>query len=177
MLDKRYWVAKCRHGEVGFSTYRTTREDFERQCGTHPHCAKTGDGCAAEVKEISQDDFAARIRSMPAWIKETIKFRKEAARKPILSQKDVDPSKLSSATILGWRLKLSVDCIDGPFRFHMSAKIRGKDPSEGEMTKLGEIMQVMGCHPLPELMLMNEALHFQWDAPDVEARVEEGALN
>ena len=168
--DKRYWVAKCQHGEVGFSTFSTTKEDFERQCSAHPHYAKEGEGCAAEVKEISQDDFAARVRSMPAWIKETIKLRRSATKKVFPSLEGVKFSDIPCATILGWRLRLSVDCGDGPFKFHLSARLtRGGDANEAELAKLGDIIQVMGQTPLPELMTKNEAYHFQWPAHDVDA--------
>jgi hypothetical protein len=170
MLDKRYWVAKCRHGEIGFSTFSTTREDFERQCGAHPHYAKEGEGCAAEIKEISQDDFAARVRTMPAWIKETIKLRRSATKKVFATLKDMKPSEIPAATILGWRLRLSVDRIEGPPRFHLSAKTtRGGDANEAEMTKLGDIIQVLGQSSFPELFAKNEAYHFQWPARDVDA--------
>jgi hypothetical protein len=168
MLDKRYWVAKCRHGEIGFSTFATTKEDFEEQCKNHPH-TKEGEGCAIESKEISQDEFAARVRAMPAWIKETIKLRRSATKKVFPTLKDIKPSEISAATILGWRLRLSVDLTEKRPKFHLSGKpLRGRDATEAEMVKLGQIIQVLGNVSMPELMLKSEAYHFEWNAPDVD---------
>ncbi len=174
MLDKRYWVATCKHGELGFSTYATTREDFERQCGHVAHI-KDGsvfpDGCTFEIKEISQDDFAARVGKMPAWVKQVIKLRREATKKACRSLSEIKPSDVPRATILGWDLRLSVDGMDGPFKFHFSARpVRGTvdEVSESATVKLGEIIQVMGGVPLPEVMTVGEAFHFEWSADDVE---------
>src|SRR6267142_6877724 len=175
MLDKRYWLASCKHGEVGFSTFATTRQDFEEQCKNHPH-VKEGEGCAIEAKEMFRDAFAARVRAMPPWIKQTIKFRREATRRVFRNLHEAKPSNIPSATILGWRLRLSVDCMEGPPRFHLSARpARGGDATVDEMVKLGQVIQVLGQTKMLDLMAKDLAFHFEWEAADVEVETEADA--
>lgn len=169
MMDKRYWLATCEHGDAGFSTYAMTKEDFERQCAHLGHAKEKG--CAIDIKEISQDSFAAHVQTLPKWVKQVVKLRREATRKIFPTLEGVRSSDIPCATIDGWRIRLSVDDMDGKFVFHLSARMaHGNDASEKDMVRLGFMMQVMGAVPLPEIVAKNEAYHFRWDALDVEAR-------
>lgn len=168
MPGKRYWAAICKHGDLGFSTYASTREEFERLCSYSRHDGE--DGSAVEVREISIDEFAAMVKMMPAWVKDAIKLRREAVRKVVRgTAKGMRPSEIPSATILGWRVRLTVDDLDGPAKFHLSARLLRGEAKEEDTVRLGQIFQILGALPLPELMAAEGALHFEWPAPDFEA--------
>lgn len=172
-MDKRYWLCRDESGDVGFSMYPTTREEFERQCA-HIEGQPVITGRVVgnvQVSEISFDDFTSRLANLTAscpWVAAILELRKEAKRKIFRTLKGVKYTDIPYGEAAGWRIRLSVDGGDGPLMFHLSARrVGGEDASLDDMTLLAQMIYAMGGVPLPQLLAKNEAYHFRWPAVDV----------
>lgn len=168
-MDKRYWVARCDDGEIlALSTYQSTREEFEQKCSAHPYKKSE----SFSIAEMPEEEFLRALDDMPPWMRPLLNLRKEATRKIFKSLKDVKYDQIACATIGDWRLRLSVDHVDGPFMFHLSARhvTKGCEVTEHELATVGELLISLGAMPLPPLLSMtSEAFHFRWPAMDVSS--------
>jgi hypothetical protein len=165
-MDKRYWIARCQHGEDGaISTYPSTREEFEQKCC---FCSHLKDDTVS-ISEMTTEEFARKLEEMPPWMKPLLELRKEATRKIFASLRDVKYDDIPCATLEKWRLRLSVDHGDGPFMFHLSARHvdKGTNVTEKELEILSEFLLSLGAVPLPSSIFSLEAFHFRWPALDV----------